>query len=408
MRHKLGQVSGKWWVGSTCAVILAAAAFSSAAPAAARHSASTRVPFGFVGMDVDLPVWPNPGIDLSHQLDVMTASGVDSVRAVVDWSVAQPYASWSQVPQGDPRPFVDVGGVPTDFTDLDALVALTAEHGMRLLPVTMNAPSWDATTFRRGIVSIPRSPAPYANFLRALVLRYGPNGTFWPDNPQIPKVPVRMWQIWNEPNVYPFWPQGPKPYYVGYVALLRAAHAAIKQADPRAKVVLAGLPNYSWINLRQIIKHGGRKLFDVAAIHPYTRTPAGVITILSNARRALNQTGDGGKPILADEVSWSSAGTGPGRIGLDIATTPAGQARNIAKLLPMLERDRKRLGLAGFDYYNWAGLERPGGDVFEFTGLFRLSDYQFIAKPAYYAFRRAALAMEGCRAKGSLATECLR
>jgi hypothetical protein len=198
------------------------------------------------------------------------------------------------------------------------------------------------------------------------------------------------------------------PFYVGYVALLRAAHGAIKRADPNAKVVLAGLPNYSWIDLARIENHGGRNLFDVAAIHPYTRSPQGVITILGYARRVLNQTGGAHKPILADEISWPSAqGKHAMGVGFDIVTSEAGQARKLGKLLPMLARDRRRLGLAGFYYYNWAGEELAGTQAFDYAGLFRMTGYQFYAKPAYWTFRAVALAIEGCRGKGTLATECL-
>jgi hypothetical protein len=362
-------------------------------------------------MTIDQGVWPNAQIDLSHQLDVMAASGVDSVRAELAWSNAQPYASWSRVPTDERGEFVDAGGIPTNFTGLDAIVALTAEHDMTLLPVVMSAPPWAGKKIPRGLTEIPRTPGPYAAFVKALVLRYGSNGTFWRDNPQVPRQPIEMWQIWNEPNVYPWWPQGPQPWYRSYIKLLRAAHAAIEQADPKAKVVLAGLPNYSWIALKQIETHGGRNLFDVAAIHPYTRTPQGVITILSYARQVLDQMGGALKPIFADEISWGSSlgiGHGPGQVGLDIATTPAGQARKIGELLPMLARDRRSLGLAGFFYYTWATTDTPGTSVFEFSGLFKQNDLQFVAKPAYWVFRADALGMEGCRSKGPLANDCLR
>jgi arabinogalactan endo-1,4-beta-galactosidase len=215
-----------------------------------------------------------------------------------------------------------------------------------------------------------------------------------------------MWQIWNEPNITAFWPQ--QPYYARYVALLRAAHAAIKSADPTAKVVLAGMPNYSWFELERIYKFkGARSLFDVVSLHPYTQTPQGVITILNYVRTVMNQAGDSAKPILADEISWpSSLGKTSHNTGYDFATTEAGQARNLGKLLPMLVRDRVRLGLAGFYYYDWMGLERPNYLAFDFAGLFRVSGGEFVAKPAYSVFRSDALAMEGCRAKGPLATDC--
>ena len=82
-----------------------------------------------------------------------------------------------------------------------------------------------------------------------------------------------MWQIWNEPNTST-WPI--QPFAKTYVALVRAARTAISRVDPGAKVVLAGMPNYSWHDLETIYRvRGARRLFDVVAIHPYTAQPAG-------------------------------------------------------------------------------------------------------------------------------------
>jgi arabinogalactan endo-1,4-beta-galactosidase len=215
-----------------------------------------------------------------------------------------------------------------------------------------------------------------------------------------------MWQIWNEPNIYPFWPF--QPFEARYVALLTAAHKAIKSVDPSAKVVLAGMPNYSWINLQRIYKiSGARSQFDVVAIHPYTKDPRGVITILGFVREVMNQAGDTTKPIIADEISWpSSIGKTDHDTGYDFASTESGQAQKIKQVLPLLVADRKKLGLAGFYYYDWAGRERQNDLAFDFAGLFRLSNGQFVAKPAFNAYRHAALAMEDCSSKGQNAASC--
>src|SRR5207248_3064683 len=91
---------------------------------------------------------------------------------------------------------------------------------------------------------------------------------------------------------------------------------------------------------------GARGLFDVVAVHPYTRKPQGVVEILSRIRQVMNAGGDRHKPILADEVSWpSSLSKTHHTEGFDFATTEAGQAHNIAALLPMLARNRRSLGL---------------------------------------------------------------
>jgi hypothetical protein len=353
-------------------------------------------------------VWPDPYVNLTQQLDTMAASGVETIRAVFDWATAQPYRTWSQVPQDQRSAFIDVGGVPTQFFSLDVLVALAARRGIAVLPVIQNAPRWDGQSYPGGIVTLARSPGPYAAFAKALVGRYGPRGSLWRELPQIPKVPIRSWQIWNEPNLPAFWPA--QPYYTRYMTLLRAAHNAIKSVDPGAQIVLAGLPNYSWLELARLYRfHGARKLFDVVAVHPYTKTPQGVITILGYVRNEMNLVGDTAKPIIADEISWpSSLGQTTHNTGYDFATTQQGQAQNLGKLLPMLVKNRLRLGLGGFYYYDWAGLDRPDYLAFDFSGLFRISNGSFIAKPAYAVFKRDALAMEGCRAKSARPPSCQR
>ena len=374
----------------------------------ARAAAAAAVPQGFVGMMVDGPLYPNtdPGINLASQLNSMVASGVQSLRLTFDWASAQPYASWGQVPAADRSQFVSVGGIPTRFGVIDQIVGLAAQRRLTVLPVVLNAPKWDGVHFKGiSIVDIPRTDAPYARFVGALVRRYGSRGSFWRDH--APKVPIRMWQIWNEPNIIGFWP--PQPFEPRYIGLLRAARAAVEAADPSAKVVLAGLPNFSWLHVQKLYKLGARKLFDVVAIHPYTKDPAGVITILQKNRQVMDAAGDTRKPIIADEVSWpSSLGKTSHNVGLDFAVTEAGQARNIGKLLPLLGNNRRSLNLLGFYYYTWAGAERRNALAFDFAGLLRFHSGTFVTKPAYNVFRRDALALERCRQKGPVATSCVR
>ncbi len=372
-------------------------------------SAAAGVPQGFVGAVIDGPLFPNPSnvSEVQQQLDSMVASGVENVRVAFVWSYAQPYRSFSEVPAGIASQFVDVGGVPTRFSEMDEVVRLAAQRGLTVLPTVFYTPTWDAAPHPSNAYAIPAQDAPYANFLSALVHRYGPTGSFWATNS--PVVPVRMWQIWNEPNITTFWPD--QPFQAGYVALLRASHRAIKRADPGAKVVLAGMPNYSWRQLAKIYRvTGARGSFDVAAAHPFTRTPQGVIMILRRIRAAMDRAGDRKKPIIADEVSWpSSSGKTPQNAGLDFVTNEAGQASRLAKLLPLLGRYRVKLRLMGFDYYTWAAVEDPGGRPFDFSGLKSIgANNTFTTKPALGAFRRAALGLEGCQKKGSRATICLR
>jgi hypothetical protein len=379
-----------------------------ASASAGADAAAPRVPQGFVGMMVDGPLYPvpAPGIDFNAQFDKMVAAGVESVRAVFDWSFAQPYRDWSDVPAADLDQFTDERGIPTRFSEMDQLVAAASSHGVSVLPVVLYTPSWAAARHPRRDFAIPKGTQPYANFVAALVDRYGPNGTFWLTHS--PTVPIRMWQIWNEPNISVFWWK--HPYQRSYVQLLHAAHDAIKHRDRGAKVVLAGLPNFSWIQLAKLYAVPGvRRWFDVAAVHPYTKTPKGVITILRKDRQVMDQNGDRNKQIVADEISWpSSLGETDHNVGFDFATTERGQARKLAKMLPMLGAERRSLNLLGFYYYTWAAVEDPNGLAFGYSGLEKYNPATgvFTAKPALSAFTSAALGLERCAQKGSLATVC--
>jgi hypothetical protein len=371
-------------------------------------AAMARVPQGFVGMTVDGPLWPATAakINLAHQLDKMVASGVETVRVVFNWATTQPYRHWSDVPPGDASQYTDENGIPTNFNPIDQIVSLATERGLKVLPVVIYAPNWDASAHDVNNFAAPKKNRYYADFMTALIQRYGPHGTFWSGQPQ--RAPIRIWQVWNEPNIKHFWPL--RPVAKTYVALLKAAHAAIKSADPGAKVVLAGIPNFAWVQLKSIYQiHGSRRLFDVVAVHPYTKKPKGVVTILHRVRSVMNKAGDSRKGIIADEVSWPSSSGHVPRGGLfNVGTTETGQAQRLSQLLPMLAKDRRSLNLLSFDWYTWAGVEPRHGATFDYSGLFRFQRGSFVIKPAFAAFRRAALTMEVCRQKGNVANVCLR
>ena len=378
------------------------------APAASAEGAATsvRVPEGFVGTMIDGPVLGRY-VNLGHEMSTMVASGVESARTVFSWQAAQPFPDWSSVPGSQYSRFENVStDVPTDFSRMDRVVEAAAEHGIALAPVVIDTPYWDADSIGRH--KEPLRTGPYADFLTVLIQRYGPGGTYWYDHPYTPILPIRVWQVWNEPSGYYYWDR--HPFAPSYVSLLRAAHDAIKQADPGAGVVLAGFPNRSWESVRQIYQvRGARRLFDAVAVHPYTAQPSGVITILERVRAVMDSFGDRSKPMFATELGWPSS-QGLGHPKLTFATTPQGQAERIAQLLPMLGSERQRLGLAGFDLYTWMGSEHRGNYAFDFSGLESFGTYthRVAAKPALRAFRQAALALERCAVKASVATGCAR
>jgi hypothetical protein len=90
-------------VSAALAVLLSAGATSTTTATAKR-----RLPRGFVGSMVDGPVFAN-GVNLDAQLAFMVATGVESLRVAVNWSTAQPYRIFSQVPPTQRSEFQERG-----------------------------------------------------------------------------------------------------------------------------------------------------------------------------------------------------------------------------------------------------------------------------------------------------------
>lgn len=348
-------------------------------------AASARVPQGFVGVMADGPI-AAPGFDPSGETRTMVASGVESVRIVIHWTDAQP--------SRDAAPA---------FDRYDRLVASATARGLRVLPVVTTAPDW-AAKYPGDFASPPSGTADYATFVRTIVQRYGPDGTFWIENSTLPQRPVRRWQLWNEPNLRTSWRD--RNWAAPYVALLRAGRRAVKSTDPGARIVLAGLANYSWRSLAAIYRvRESRALFDEVAIHPYTREVSGLTTILQRVRATIGSHGDRRKPIVVTEFGWPSA-LGKAK-GFGIETTERGQARKAAAALRLLAGERRRLGLSGVFWHSWIGTDRGSDSIWPYSGLRRYErDGSVTSKPALRAFRGAALRLESCRRKASVATRC--
>jgi hypothetical protein len=372
--------------------------------------AKRRVPKGFIGTMLDGPLI-EPGFTYGGELDVMVKSGVESIRSAFYWSDAQPYGRFEDVPQAERSRYRNVDGVPTDFRQLDRMVTGTAKRRIRVLPVIVRAPAW-AAKYPGAQSSPPSNRAAYARFAKALVLRYGPRGSFWREHPGIKPLPIRRWQLWNEPNLRYFWTD--QPFTVGYVPLLRSAHSAIKRADPGAKVILGGIFGFAEKYLAQIYRAGGRRYFDGVAIHPFTRRPRGIITILRRVRRVMRTYGDRRKALQITEFTWPSAKGKTSRV-FGWEQTERGQAARIRETFSLLLRYRRSLRLTGVYYYTWLTRDRiveqdrvlGTADSFRWAGLRRLQrDGSIVSKPALRTFRRTALRLEGCASKNRIASRC--
>lgn len=77
----------------------------------------------------------------------------------------------------------------------------------------------------------------WARFVFTAVNRYKPGGVLAGAQGWGPGVGVRVWEIWNEPDLTFFWDGTPQEY----ARLLKVAYMAAKQADPGAQVMIGGL-----------------------------------------------------------------------------------------------------------------------------------------------------------------------
>jgi hypothetical protein len=386
-----------------CCCLIAAAVSVSLLLAPSSADAKRSVPRGFVGVVGEGPLL-DPATDFNGELDQMVAAGVETLRISFPWIHAQPFENDSQIPPAERAKYVDVGGVPTDWSFIDGVVRATALRGLKVMPVVVEAPAWAAR--HPGVFgSPPKDDSAYADFVAALAERYGNRGTFWTANPDIPKVPLEQWQIWNEPNIKDFWYD--QPSAKAYVALLKRAAPAIRKADPKAKIVLSGLVNKSWSYLEQVYKAGGRKYFDTVAVHPFTAKISGVITILERNRAVMKKYGDARKPMVATELTWSSAA---GKISSDqyfgFEVDELHQAARVRIAYERLAAERKKLRLEGAYWFSW--LTQDSGDwTFYYAGLRSVGSPTPRSKPALQAFTDTALALEGCKSKTAVATSCV-
>ncbi len=332
-------------------------------------AATAKVPKGWLGVALGEDLAPRPGM-LGDEFALMSRSGVGTVRVTFDWNVAQPFADW-----------------PLWFGQTDAVVLAAARRGIDVLPTVVGAPAWASDDPVDGTyVLTPRDPAQYAAYLRALIARYGPRGTLWTENPSVRARPIRAWQIWNEPNLDRYW-RG--DWETGYLTLLRAAHAAVKGADPGAKVVLAGLPNFSWLALGSLYRKGAAPFFDVVAVHPYTRKLSNLVELVDANRRVMRAQGDARAELWVTELSWPAAKGRARDLGFNV--TSSEQVRLLRGAVRELARERKRLGLGKVLWYAW--LTRGSGttDAFAYSGLRWLTPRGTArSTPALGAFRRVA------------------
>ena len=315
----------------------------------------------------------DPGAPLESEVQAMEESGVTTLRAPFYWWTAQPDK-----------------GQPPNFEATDPLVEATARAGIELLPIVVGTPSW-AARHPKLRNSPPAGTATYAAFLKALIGRYGPDGSFWSDHPDVPKQPIEAWQIWNEPDHLHYWSD--QPYARDYVALARAARARDQGGGPgrdgrdgRLRRPLVGLDRGGL---------PGRRARASSTSSRSTPTPtrcatccASCSTRAARCARPATATGRCGSPR-----SPGRRASAPGTRRRRSRRRPTDQAARLAEALPLLIRERQKLGVERIFWENWISTDSNHANPFDFSGLRVLNpDGSVTEKPAFAEFKRIALA----------------
>jgi len=333
------------------------------------------------------------GVPSFEEFQRLRAGGVDSVRIPIGWAAIQR----------------EPGGA-ADFSSVDPLVAGAVQAGLEVFPFVYNSPSWvvplAVVPGSHGSVRAPKTlpvrsgfqRSSWTGFLQLVVARYGPNGSFWAENPALPKRPVRTWQVWNEPN-FKYFVVRPNP--AEYGKLVKLSHAAIKGVDPGAKIVLGGMfaqpreaqfkrkPPQAYfaadfLDRLYSTTPGIKSKFDGVALHPYTGAYQELTPDIEAFRAVLKENHDAGKGLWITEIGWSSQPPDPKHNAF--AKGPQGQVKQLNGAFKVFKGKQAKWRLKQIFWFSVD--DRTGICNFcDGTGLFGEG---FVPKPAWFAYVKFA------------------
>ena len=259
-----------------------------------------------LGVNVDLNGLRNRGLQVSEartagdSLYTIEQALSDMKQAGIAW-IRQPFP-WADI---EPR------RGEFNWAPWDEVVSVCAQRGVAVVAVLHTSPVWARRPADRdNRFAPPESLADFGRFAEQLALRY--------------RESLKYYQIWDAPNIQPNWGNGLVDP-TEYMRLLREGSIQIRDADPDAVVVLAGLAptaesgplNLSEsLYLESLYAAGAAPYFDVVAAKPYgfwsgpqdRRVDTTVLNFsrLVLLRDVMSANADVAKPIWAVEMGWNA------------------------------------------------------------------------------------------------------
>jgi hypothetical protein len=303
----------------------------------------------------------------------MRAARVHANRFLVNWGAIEPR-------QGDFR-----------WESTDRFIGELSSQGIRAYPSVWGNPDWLAGSSSTPPVGGPKAQQRWRIFLKALVARYGPDGTYWRTyyhqrfGATAAELPVTSWQIWNEPNLKKYFAPYPSPGQ--YARLLQISYPTIKSMEPQAQVSLAGMPGVgdvtAWDFLKKLYGYPGiRGDFDAVALHPYAASVSTVRSQIQKTRTVMSGHADAATPLWISEIAWGSAP--PDRIGINKGLT--GQAKQLRSAFNLILANRSAWNVQHLFWYHWRDPRHSQASC-SFCSSAGLLRFNRDAKPALAAFK---------------------
>ena len=318
----------------------------------------------------------------NQDLQGLQATHVRTVRYLFQWESVQP-----------------LNGTDYRWGPSDNFMGRFASHGIRAVPTVWGNPKWvgNLNDTSRPPIGSAHDRAAWQTFLKAVVARYGPNGYYWTHGyqqdygPNAVPLPITSYQIWNEPNLKKYFIPYPAPKE--YAQLLQLSSNAIKSVDPKAKIVLGGMPGNgdvkAWTFLDSLYKQTKvpqvQRFFDATALHPYADTIAHVQSQVSQFRQVMKKHGDAATPLWISEIAWGSAP--PDSRGINKG--PQGQAKMLKDAYNLFLNHRAVWNIANIFWYHWRDPKHSQASC-TFCSSAALLNFNRTKKPAFTAFKTFA------------------
>jgi WD40 repeat protein len=370
------------------------AAHAGARPQDEADIASPAQPVGY-----DAHVWEQP--DMDRYVGLIEAGGADSLRDDVQWAFVEPFSGLF------------------NWSGPDEVVTESAEHHLHPLLTVDTTPAWaNGGSFVNDTMP-PLNPAAYGQFAAEVAARYGPGGTFWAENPQLPVYLPAGLELWNEENFSSFW-GGETPDPGLYAEMVEAAYSQVKAVDPGMTVVLGGLgpqggyddvdctgqqgtghdvSAWNGLNyLQALYADGIQGNFDAVGWHSYNygsgQTAANMLAYTRcsawsqmaatpvSVRSLMTANGDAAKQIWITETGAPTC-TGSVASSPYTCVLPAQQADLATSEMQIW----KTLSWAGGFY--WYEIRDDWTESETYTGHFGAVTADDTPKPAYYALEQA-------------------